>query len=77
MPFRGLVGWATQIIEVEPGTEIEHEGEKLTVTEESAACLRNKIYVPPKMYRLLRHEKNPACRNRRGQSGLGTGSKPN
>jgi hypothetical protein len=33
------------IIEVESGTEIEHEGEKLTVTETQAVTKGRKIYM--------------------------------
>lgn len=34
-----------EIIAVEPGTEIEHEGEKLTVTETNAVHLGNRMYM--------------------------------
>ena len=42
------------IIEVEPGTEIEHEGEKMTVTDENAVTLGRKIYVTSRICTLLR-----------------------
>lgn len=42
MMFNGI-----DIIEVEPGTEIEHEGEKLTVTETNAVRKGAHIYMTP------------------------------
>lgn len=36
-----------EIIAVEPGTEIEHEGEKLTVTETNAVHLGRRMYMTP------------------------------
>lgn len=36
------------IIAVEAGTEIEHEGETLTVTETSAVQFRNRTYMTEK-----------------------------
>ena len=43
-----------EIIEVEPSTEIEHKGEKMTVTDSSAVTLGRKIYVTPLIYIRLR-----------------------
>ncbi|NDW30995.1 hypothetical protein [Salipiger sp. PrR007] len=34
-----------EIIAVKPGTEIEHEGEKLTVTETNAVQLGSRLYM--------------------------------
>lgn len=34
-----------EIIAVEPGTEIEHKGEKLTVTETNAVHLGSRMYM--------------------------------
>ena len=48
------------IIEVEPGTEIEHEGEKMTVTDRNAVTLGRKIYVTPSVYIRLRERAIPA-----------------
>jgi hypothetical protein len=42
------------IIEVQPGTEIEHKGEKMTVTDTNAVTLGRKIYVTPSVYIRLR-----------------------
>ncbi|WP_353472351.1 hypothetical protein PVT71_13740 [Salipiger sp. H15] len=43
-----------EIIAVEPGTEIEHEGEKLTVTETSAVHLGNRMYMTEKQVAALK-----------------------
>ena len=53
--FSGL-----DIIEVEPGTEIEHEGEKMTVTDKNSVTLGRKIYVTPLTYIRLREMAIPA-----------------
>ena len=36
------------IIAVDPGHQVEYKGEKMTVTEENAVTLFNKIYVTHK-----------------------------
>ena len=48
------------IIEVKPGTEIEHNGEKMTVTDSNAVTLGRKVYVTPLIYIRLRERVAPA-----------------
>ena len=43
-----------EIIAVEPGTEIEHEGEKMTVTETNAVQLGNLMYMTEKQVTALK-----------------------
>ena len=47
--FSGLM-----IHQVEPGTEIEHDGEKLTVTDTQAVHRGRDVYVTPKQYAALK-----------------------
>lgn len=42
------------IFTVESGTEIEHEGEKLVVTDTNAVTLGRKIYVTERVYQKLK-----------------------
>ena len=46
------------IIEVEPGTVIEHESAKLTVTDEQYVCKDRCFYLTPKMIAELRNHPN-------------------
>lgn len=39
---------SVQVIEVAPGTEIEHDGQKLTVTDTQAVRKGDRFYVTPK-----------------------------
>lgn len=52
--FSGL-----DIIEVTPGTEIEHNGEKLTVTDTQAVTKGQTIYVTPKQYEAIKARSVP------------------
>ena len=52
------------IIEVEPGTEIEHNDKKMTVTDTNAVTLGRKIYVTPSVYIRLRERAIPTKESR-------------
>lgn len=47
------------IVEVTPGTKIEHDGEKLTVTDTQAVTKGRAIYVTPKTYAALKARSVP------------------
>lgn len=38
------------VIEVKPGTEIEHGDQKATVTDDAVVCVGASMYVTAKMY---------------------------
>lgn len=44
----------TKIIQVEPGTEIEVAGEKLTVTDEEAVSYQGTVWVTPRVFAALK-----------------------
>jgi hypothetical protein len=48
-----------EILAVKPGTEVEHRGEKLTVTETQAVYLGRKIYMTEKQVAALRSLTTP------------------
>lgn len=43
------------IIEVEPGTVIEHDGERFEVTDDTAVFKGSKVYLTPKQYTALKN----------------------
>lgn len=43
-----------QLVEVAPGTEVEHEGECLTVTDQAAVACGPLIYVTPNVMAKIR-----------------------
>jgi hypothetical protein len=40
--------WGVEIVQVEPGTRVEHEGSVLTVNDETAVVRGHRIYVTPR-----------------------------
>lgn len=48
-----------QIIQVEPGTEVEHNGEKATVTDSKLVFRGGNVYVTPHVYELLKAKTTP------------------
>lgn len=45
---------AMQVHEVEPGTEIEHDGEKLVVDDEHVVIRGRKLWITPKCNAVLK-----------------------